>query len=312
MQDVTLLNNRADRDGGAVLSRGRDVILVNVTAVDNEAKKHGGVVTAIEGRVRVTQSTFFQNRAAQGAALYSRVPLHLANSILAGGQGLHCVNTGELEEDRGNLIGDHNGCGRPTWRGDPKLEALGYYNGPAPTLPLGAGSPAINLAVNAVALDIEGNPLVWDQRGNGDPRFVAGYADIGAYEHQNFPNLVVDRLDDNGLRACTFAARDDCPLRAALELSAAAGGKKPIRFLPGVFSNAQELRLPELGELAGTRLTLDGEGVAPIGLQLNGDVAPDWILTNGVYWVESNRRESSDTAARTSTGQPTGQPTGQR
>ena len=28
----------------------------------------------------------------------------------------------------------------------------------------------------------EGRPLVWDQRGNGDPRFVGGITDIGAFE----------------------------------------------------------------------------------------------------------------------------------
>ncbi len=47
---------------------------------------------------------------------------------------------------------------------------------------------------NGAAVDEHGEPLRWDQRGNGDPRFVAGITDVGAFERQAFALLVVDTI----------------------------------------------------------------------------------------------------------------------
>ena len=65
-----------------------------------------------------------------------------------------------------------------------------------------------------------GDRLIWDQRGSGDPRFVAGFTDLGAFEHQRHPYLVVDTLEDK--RLCERARRSgvaDCPLRGAIEIA---------------------------------------------------------------------------------------------
>jgi len=46
------------------------------------------------------------------------------------------------------------------------------------------GSPAINGGNNAFAVDAAGNPLPYDQRGQGFARIVGPAVDIGAFELQ--------------------------------------------------------------------------------------------------------------------------------
>ena len=47
---------------------------------------------------------------------------------------------------------------------------------------LQSGSPAINAGDNSLAVDVDGNPLSYDQRGVGYNRIVAGTVDMGAYK----------------------------------------------------------------------------------------------------------------------------------
>jgi CSLREA domain-containing protein len=76
------------------------------------------------------------------------------------------------------------------------LGALGNYFGPTQTIPLLAGSPAIDAGANALAVDASGNPLTTDQRGL--PRVSNSTVDIGAFEVVR--NIVVTTLadEDNG------------------------------------------------------------------------------------------------------------------
>jgi hypothetical protein len=170
-----------------------------------------------------------------------------------------------------NLIQTNAGCGEPISAADPRFEALGRYNGPTPTLPLGGGSPAVNLGDNAWAVDEQGERLIWDQRGNGDPRFVAGFTDLGAFEVQAFPVLRVNTVEDTVLRACTGVGAADCPLRGAIELANATGKAATIRFDPRVFSTPQAIRptrpLPEVA----VALTLDARGTG--GVAIEGEFA---------------------------------------
>ena len=129
-----------------------------------------------------------------------------------------------------NLIETHDGCGEPLLSDDPGLEPLGYYNGPSRTHPIGSLSPALNRGAIREAVGPEATPLRWDQRGDGDPRFVSGYPDLGAFEYQRLPDLTVDTLTDNGVRGCTTLGPTDCPLRAAIELANAEPRANAIRF----------------------------------------------------------------------------------
>lgn len=288
LEGVTLLRNRASAAGGGVANRGGQAWLINSTASENQARR-GGAVANLSGRLRVTNSTLYRNQAKVGAAVFSKGELTLANSILAGDDGgEQCRRRGALAaETTHNLITRHRGCGQPISQADPVLTAIGHYNGPAPVFPLGAGSPALNLGDNAAAVDAEGRPLVWDQRGNGDPRYVEGYTDLGAFEQQ--PQLasefIVDSVEDTGLRGCSLAGGADCPLRAALELAAAAGRPVSIRFDGRVFAEPQTLRLATIPPGADQPLRLDGTGAAPVTI-LTASAPPPWQTLNGVRVVE--------------------------
>lgn len=282
LEGVTLLGHRAERDGGALANRGGEVWLINSTAADNRARR-GGAVANLSGTLHIVHATLYRNQARKGAAVFSRGPLSLANSILAG-DGEQCRQRGRSRVSAThNLITRHSGCGRPISQAEPGLGRFGYYNGPTPLFPVEAGSPALNLGDNQAALDARGQPLVWDQRGNGDPRYAEGYADLGAFEQQ--PPLagefVVDTIEDNGLRGCTLAGQGDCPLRAALELAIAAQRPLRIRFDPEVFAQPRTLPLAELPAGADVALVLDGSGAAAITIIIPGP-RPPWRMLNGV------------------------------
>jgi hypothetical protein len=282
IEGVSLFHNQASGQGGAIDNRGR-LYLVNSTLAWNGAE-HGGAI-ASSGSLAVVNATLYQNRAEQGAALWSSGDLHLANSILAGDGADECHNQGPLSaQSSHNLIhGQHHGCGRPILSEDPGLEGLGYFNGPTQVFPVGGNSPVVNLGLNEAALNAAGQRLTWDQRGNGDPRFASGFTDLGAFERQGqLPErFIVNSLEDNGLRAChPGAARPSCPLRAALELAAAARDPTPVHFDSRVFDQPRELVLENIPPGTDVPLLIDGQGVAPVHIVLPSQVP--WRLANGV------------------------------
>ena len=265
---VTLMDNVADGSGGAVASDGGEATIINSTFVGNQAVTGGGLAN-LGGRATVINSTLSDNSADRGGALFNEAEILVSNTILANSAtGGDCISTGGFDAaSTNNLIEENDGCGDPINTDDPNLEPLDYYNGPAQTLPLRSGSPAINLGDNDAAVDENGVTLTWDQRGNGDPRFVAGYTDIGAFEHQAFPDFTVDTVDDVPLRGCTKSGRGDCPLRAAIELANATPEADVIFFDPNVFAEPMTITftmpLPEVT----SDLTLDASEVGPVTLE---------------------------------------------
>lgn len=273
VRGVTLMNNVADDAGGGLANSEGTTAVVNSTFTMNGADAGGGLAN-LDGRVSVVNSTFSENTADEGGGLINRGDILVANTILANSpDGADCVSTGDFDADStNNLIEEHSDCGDPITTADPVLEGLNYYNGPAQTLPLRSGSPAINLGDNEAAIDEYGEPLRWDQRGNGDPRFVAGYTDIGAFEHQAFPDFTVDTLDDVGLRACTTSGQGDCTLRAAIELANATDEPDVIVFDPAVFDGSVTLRLDdELPEVT-SDLTLDASTAGRVTIEGVGEI----------------------------------------
>jgi len=283
IEGVTLLENHAEDAGGAIANEGGQAFMINSTAYANTADK-GGAVANLEGNLRLTNVTLHQNQASTGSAVFSLGPLVLNNSIL-NGEATQCVNRGELVQSRHNIFSTSEGCGTAIISDDPHLGALDYYNGPTPTIPISSLSPARNLGDNAAATDHAGNPLKWDQRGGGDPRFARGFVDIGAFEHQSkLPTEhVVDTLEDTILRGCTQIGVADCPLRAAVELSLAGRHLVPVRFDPEVFSGPQEFRLERLPENTDQPLIIDGEGTGGITITVPEPVP--WQGLNGVRIV---------------------------
>jgi predicted outer membrane repeat protein len=284
VKGVTFKDNVASRDdGGGLANLGGTLTVINSTFVGNQAGKAGGGLADHTGTVTVTNCTFSNNGAPKGGGLFSAGTLLLRNTILANSEGGDdCAAAGALDPaSTHNLIEANAGCGTPISTADPRFEQLGGYNGPTPTLPLGGGSPAVNLGDNASAVDEDGEPLRWDQRGNGDPRFVAGITDIGAFEVQAFPKLVVDTVEDTDLRGCR-GGRPDCSLRGAIALANATPKADVIRFDTKVFSEPRTITptqpLPEVT----ADLTLDARGTGGVTLRGKFTVlraAPDARLT---------------------------------
>lgn len=292
-EGVTFLGNHATEAGGAIANFSGEVLIINSTATDNHALR-GGAVANLKGGLRVTHATLYRNGAPEGAALYNDGPLIIANSILAG-EGKQCINAGHLKPvTTHNLITSHDGCGKPLLDQDPKLGQFGRYNGPTPVFVIQGGSPVLNLASQAAAVGPDGNPLVWDQRGNGDPRFAGGYADLGSFERQGpIPAyFLVDTIEDTGLRGCTVTGAADCPLRAALQLSAAARQPIPIRFDPRLFSGPRTIRLESIPSGSDIPLLIDGDGT-PITIVVPNLDLP-WDCLNGVRLERSDRQSEAD------------------
>ncbi|MDT8408142.1 MAG: choice-of-anchor Q domain-containing protein [Wenzhouxiangellaceae bacterium] len=286
VEGVTLIENRAREHGGAIVNLGGVVFVINSSIADGEAKR-GGAIANLDGVLTMTHATLYRNKAEIGLAIFSRGTLGLANSILWGDEvqaGGQCVNTGELLYSVANLFVDNSeGCGKPLVQADPKIGRLGYYNGPTPVFDIGGDSAALNLADGKFAIGHNGERLDWDQRGNGDPRFVAGWADIGAFERQSqLPDeYLVDTIEDTGLRGCTATGMANCPLRAAVELALAGREPAPIRFSPRVFSEPQTLELRELPvDIDRRALDFDAGGAASVTIVIPVDLP--WRGRNGV------------------------------
>ncbi len=272
VKGVTFTRNVARRRGGGLFNKGGELTVINSTFSENRARRGGGGLANKRGTVTVTNCTFSDNTAKKGAGLYSTGSLLLRNTILANSDGRSdCKAKGSLDPaSTHNLIESSDGCGEPFISSNPNLTELGSYNGPAHTMPLGTGSPAINMGDNASALDENGAALVWDQRGNGDPRFVAGYTDIGAVETQAWPWLQVDTLEDVEVRSCTRAAKGDCSLRGAIQLANAMKRSDVITFDPVVFAEPRTLTLSApLPDLAAA-MTLDAGEAAEVRLVAAG------------------------------------------
>jgi hypothetical protein len=282
---VTFLSNRATVDGGGLANLGH-LTVVNSTFSGNSAGRRGGGLANLGGTAVVRHATFHGNRAESGGGLFNAGALTLANSIAADSPvGLDCVSdAAEVVSFGINLLLSARGCGEPIRAQSSGLEPLGHYNGPTQTHPLSSASPAVNAAENAQSVDEAGESLTWDQRGQGDPRFVAGYADLGAFELQRFPELVVDTPEDNGRRGCTPVGAADCSLRGAIELANADDRHRLIRFDPGVFVRPVTLALAMPLPAPVHEVTLDASDTAGVTIDaarlpsLEGPAAPRLIL----------------------------------
>lgn len=286
----SLLDNQARESGGAIFSSG-EAVLINSTLIGNVATE-GGAVASAGGSLRIVHATFHGNRAERGGAVHALGGLGMANSIVSG-SGNQCRNEGPADDMIHNLIhGDHHGCGEPILTVDPLFERLAYYNGPTMTLSLSGASPAINQASTEAAVDEHGERLVWDQRGNGDPRFAGGYADLGAFERQGpLPEAIeVNVAHDNGLRVCTGQGQSNCPLPAAIDLAVAGRNLLPIRFDSEVFDRPSRIQLNSVRGVAELPLVFDGSDQVMVEIEVPCEVA--WRAGAGVSLVMPNESQS--------------------
>src|SRR5215467_5416996 len=110
----------------------------------------------------------------------------LQNSIVANNSGANCGGTitshGYNLSSDGSCAFSNSGDRNNT---NPLLGTLGNYGGPTPTIPLLAGSPAIDAGNPSGCTDGQGHLLTTDQRGypRHDPEDGGG-CDMGAFERQ--------------------------------------------------------------------------------------------------------------------------------
>lgn len=266
VEGSTFMENHATANGGAIFANGNRAVIYNSTFLKNSAMKSGGGLLVGAGYVSSTNNTFTENKAAWGGAIANYGTLEINNTILANSLADHdCVSTGRIVNNKQSIIERQNGCGVPYTSDDPGLGSLGHYNGPVQTITLSARSPAVNYGDNRVAINELGEPLKWDQRGNGDPRYAAGITDIGAFETQAQNILTVDTLEDVDYRWCTIF-KNDCSLRGALLIANNDKRFSTITFDSRLFANNEILQIRKpLPELT-SKITLDGTGSGTITL----------------------------------------------
>lgn len=187
--------------GGGISSSGGAVTITNSTITDNSAtgSNGGGISGSTGGTVRINNSTISQNTATEvcafghcyggsGGGIWSAVSTTLQNSIVANSPSGGDCNSGTTSNGY-NLSSDNtcnfNGPGDMN-NLNPMLGTLGNYGGPTQTIPLLAGSPAIDAGNPSGCTDGQGHLLKTDQRGKPrpDPEDTGG-CDMGAYENQS-------------------------------------------------------------------------------------------------------------------------------
>lgn len=213
IENSTLNNNHA-QFGGAMVARrfgmnpAASVQITNSTISGNSAMEFGGALNPAEAAsITIRSSTIVGNQAndddntsGDGGGIYNNLStVNIANTILAG----NTVGAGAPSSDgqcAGNPFtsGGYNlrsaadpNCTGFTATGDvvnpdPMLGTLGANGGPTFTIPLLAGSPAINAGNPATPGGAGTACPATDQR--GQPRGGgAGACDIGAFEVQPPP-----------------------------------------------------------------------------------------------------------------------------
>jgi CSLREA domain-containing protein len=236
--------------GGGIATFG-DVTLTNSTVAGNAARSSPGGGVACDGTLTLSSSIVAGNSAGGSTGIDIDDELgHLSvsNSLVGNGDG-----TNLTPGANGNLVGS---AASPI---DPLLGPLQYNGGPTQTRALLPGSPAIDRGANPLN-------LATDQRGFPFVRVFGAAPDVGAFEAQPLPTLVVtgaaDRLD-------TTLDPTNLTLRDAVALADAnRGGDSTITFAANLSGVPIRLSLGEL--LITEKLTVQGLGAANTTIDAQG------------------------------------------
>ncbi|WP_161626117.1 choice-of-anchor Q domain-containing protein [Hugenholtzia roseola] len=176
IENCTFFNNRAQltslsgtsANGGALAFYSMASSTVNVTNCTFSTNYAGWVGGAIAGpaSIRIKNNIFFQNTAGNGGNTWN-IQQHSSNHFTDLGNNLQFPNKFT------NLANDYNVSASVTIA-NPLLGTLGNNGGFAPTIPILAGSPAINAGAGCTPTDQRGVARV-------------GVCDIGAFEFDTPP-----------------------------------------------------------------------------------------------------------------------------
>jgi len=193
IEDCTVAGNSSGWGGGGLFQYRGTTTVVNSTIADNQSPGGGGIISLSPGLTLVNSTVAYNVGGgifATGVVAYATVTLN--NTIVVeNDDDLSQYNGGSFtgadnlvgNDQTGTLSANDNLLGVT----DPGIGLLANNGGPTQTIALLAGSPAIDAGSNALAVDpTTGDPLTYDQRGPGYPRFVNGIVDIGAFESSGF------------------------------------------------------------------------------------------------------------------------------
>jgi len=121
-----------------------------------------------------------------GATIKMRNTILSGNTVKSGGWGPDC--SGIFVSNDYNIIGNPSDCNFLIMPNDqvtdPLLDILSENGGSSKTHALKISSPAID---TGSCIDIDGSPIITDQRGLRRPQPAGGSCDIGAYEFEQIP-----------------------------------------------------------------------------------------------------------------------------
>jgi hypothetical protein len=185
---TTLSGNIAAAAGGAVFNPpGADAELLRSTASGNEAESGGAIYNG--GSLTLTSCTLAANEASDGTALFDvgtpgASPRRMKSTLIDG----DC--SGEAFDSEGfNIESPGDTCGLEqasdqTAAAELGIEALDDNGGPTETHALRANSIALDAIPELDCIDLEGQPLMVDQRGFPRPAGASSACDAGAFELQ--------------------------------------------------------------------------------------------------------------------------------
>jgi predicted outer membrane repeat protein len=240
-------------NGGGLFADTGMVTVRYSTIVGNTAHGNGGGIIVPYGMTTMDSSIIAGNTDSNsnGPSDLSGVA-SLSHSLVGSNRESGLTATGLVPDANGNLIGSD------TTPIGPMLGPLQNNGGPTLTMALLPGSPAIDRGTNPLSLSS-------DQRGFPFARVVGSAADMGAFESQTSPNLVVtsaaDRLDT------TFDPAN-LTLRDAVSLANAIPGTDTVTFAPSLSGMPVQL---SMGELSITdSVTIQGLGAAHTTIDAQG------------------------------------------
>ncbi|MBE0670593.1 MAG: hypothetical protein IH588_08405 [Anaerolineales bacterium] len=208
VNNTTISENSSEDVGGIVNSAFGNLTIINSTVDNNSVintNSPAGILT--EGPISIINSTIANNL---GSAIQSYGETNIINSTIAGNiaygirhySGVLVLKNsilannwwdctleigGSIGESQNNVI-EENFCGIANLDSDPKLGPLANNGGATQTMALLRGSPAIDAGDDSVC------PTT-DQRGITRPK--GSHCDIGAYEFENKPDLIITNVTIN-------------------------------------------------------------------------------------------------------------------
>ncbi len=178
--NTTISGNSAPDTGGGIQNFSHGLQLINSTVVNNSVINSGGL----------GGGGIFDGELARSGGNSFGFRFKIQNSIVANNTSGSVGPDIRSGFDSGgyNIIGNTSGVNASTantgdlFNVNPQVAALSNNGGATFTHALLAGSPAINMGSNALAVDQNGNSLRFDQRGACFNRYIGGTTDIGAFE----------------------------------------------------------------------------------------------------------------------------------